>query len=380
MKYYKMNVSNTLKIKMMKRLPIILLLFLAAALITSCSGEEQETQDEQGLVKLVNVESRMVEPQTFERFLRLVGTVESENDVQISAEVSGRIERFYVNKGDRIAKGAPILKIDDRKLLRQQAQLQAQAEQAREQYERLKRVFEQDSIGSEMNLIDAKAAYQERKGALESVEVDLNNTTVRAPFTAVFDEKMLDVGEMASPGMQLVRIIGSSDLKIAAGVPSRFSEAVSKGDEADVWFDFQQSDTLSLPISYVGQSIDQDARTFKVEIDLPAEARKYKVDMNANVKLRTLRQDGSIIVGEEYVYQKGNGFLVYTVAKSDSGNTVARARSVRLGPSYENSVVIENGLKTGEEIITVGSSFLQDSMRVKVVRNRDKEIAQQNNQ
>ncbi len=364
----------------MKSTIITLLLFVSALILASCSGEEPETTNEEGLVKSVNVESRVVEPQTFERFLRLVGTVESENDVQISAEVSGRIERYYVNKGDRIARGAPILKIDDSKLLRQQAQLQAQTEQAREQYERLRRVFEQDSIGSEMNLIDAKAVYQQRKAALEAAEVDLSNTTVRAPFSAILDEKMLNVGEMASPGMQLVRIIGLEDLRIAAGVPSRFSEAVSTGDKAEVWFDFQQSDTLSLPISYVGQSIDQDARTFKVEIDLPAQARKYKVDMNANVKLRTFQQDSSIIVGEEYVYQKGNGFIVYTVAKSDSGTTVARARNVSLGPSYENSVVIENGLNTGEEIITVGSSFLQDSMRVDVVKNRDKEIAQQNNQ
>lgn len=344
-------------------------------LLSGCSAEEPQATEGSDLVKSVNVETQTVSPQTFERYLRLVGTVESENDVMISAEVSGRVERYYVNKGDRVQQGAPILKIDDSKLARQQAQLQAQTEQARERYQRLKRVFEQDSIGSEMDVINAKTTYEERKAALEAVEVDLRNTTVRAPFTATLDEKMIEVGEMASPGMPLVRIIGTENLKVVSGVPSRYADAVSTGDRAQVWFDFQQADTLYLPITFVGQSIDQEARTFKVEIDLPRNTENYKVDMNANVKVRTLKQDSTLVIGEEYIYQKENHFVVYTVAKNDSGKTIALEHRVKTGPSYENSVVIENGLNFGEELITVGSSFLQDSMRVNVVANREKEIA-----
>jgi len=361
----------------MKKIPLIVLILCAAAAFMSCSQEEQETPQEE-LVKTVNVEIRTVKPRTFERYLRQVGTVKSEDDVQVSAEVSGRIERYFVQLGDRISKGAPILKIDDSKLQRQQAQLQAQAEQAREQYERRKRLFEQDSIGAEIDLINAKATYEERKAALETVEVDLRNTTVRAPFSAMLDQKMLKTGEMASPGMPLIRLISSENLKIVTGVPSRYGDAIKAGDTAQVWFDFQQSDTLKLPITFVGQSIDQEARTFKVEIDLTKSARNYKIDMNANVKIRTFKQDSSVVVGEEYIYQKENNFVVYTLARNDSSKTVASERIVKTGPSYENSIVIEGGLNIGEELITVGSSFVQDGMRVNVVDDRDEEIAQHN--
>jgi RND family efflux transporter MFP subunit len=361
----------------MKKISIAVLLFVAAAGLAGCASEEPPASKEE-LVKTVNVETRIIKPQTFERYLRLVGTVESENDVLISAEVSGRIERYYVNKGERVPKGAAILKIDDSKLVRQQSQLQAQTEQAREQYQRLKRVFEQDTIGAEIDVINAKAAYEERKAALEAVEVDLRNTTVRAPFTAILDEKMLEKGEMASPGMHLVRLIGIENLKVVTGIPSRFSDAVTEGDQAQIWFDFQQADTLRLPITYVGQSIDRQARTFKVEIDLPKRTQNYKVDMNANVKIRTFKQDSSVVMGEEYIYQKEKGSVVYTLARNDSSKTVARERTVKTGPSYENNVMIEDGLNIGDELITVGSSFLQENMRVKVVEERDKEIAQQN--
>lgn len=345
-------------------------------IVTACSQEQETPQEE--LVKTVNVETEILEPKVFNRYLRLVGTVESLNDVQISAEVSGRIEKYYIEKGTQVKKGAPILKIDDDKLLQEKARLEAQTGQAREQYERLKKVFEQDSIGSEIDVINTRSAYQQSKSALESIKVDIKNTTVRAPFDAIFEDRMLEAGEMASPGMALVRIIGREQLKVTAGVPSRFSDVVSPGDEAEVWFDFASSDTLSLPITYVAESIDPQARTFKIEIALPPKAEKYKIEMIANVKLRTLQRKGAVVIGEEYVYQKERGFVVYTVEENEEGNLVAKEQLVQLGPSYENNVVIEAGLEPGRRLITVGSSFLQDDTRIEIVDGENNELAQQN--
>lgn len=354
----------------------IITTFLILGMITACSKEQEAPQEE--LVKTVNVETEILEPKTFNRYLRLVGTVESLNDVQISAEVSGRIEKYFVEKGKTVKQGEPILKIDDSKLMQEKARLEAQTEQAREQYERLQRVFEEDSIGSEIDIINARAAYRQSKSALESVKVDINNTTVKAPFDAIFEDRLLEAGEMASPGTQLVRLIGRDQLKVTAGVPSRFSDVVSIGDEAEVWFDFESSDSLSLPITYVAESIDPQARTFKIEIALPQKAEKYKIDMIANVKLRTLNRDSVMVVGEEYVYQREQGFVVYTAEENDEGNQVAREHLVTLGPSYENNIIIESGLETGQRLITVGSSFLQDNTRIEVVDGMNQELAQQN--
>ncbi|MDZ7694842.1 MAG: biotin/lipoyl-binding protein [Balneolaceae bacterium] len=96
----------------------ILLVFFLAGLITACS-EEQQAAEQEELVKTVNVETTMIEPQLFQRYLRLVGTVESANDVRISSEVSGRIEEYFTEKGKRVQKGEPILKIDDEKLMQE---------------------------------------------------------------------------------------------------------------------------------------------------------------------------------------------------------------------------------------------------------------------
>lgn len=341
-----------------------------------CSQEQEAPQQQKELVRNVNVQTEVLQPREFERYLRLVGTVSSENDVIISSEVSGRIERYYRPKGAQVQKGENILKIEDSKLLSEKARLEAQTEQAREQYQRLKQVFEEDSIGSEIDIINAKAVYEQSKAALASIIVDLENTTVKAPFDAVLEERMLEVGEMASPGAPLFRLIGSNELKVNVGVPSRFSDVVKKGDKAQVWFEFETSDTLSLPITYVGQSIDPDARTFQVEIALPERTENYKVDMVANVKLRTLHQENALVIGQEYLYQKEGGYVVYTVGQDDEGNLVAKEQPVTVGSSYENRVVIAEGLQAGDELITIGSSFVQNNMRITIVEDENAGLAQ----
>lgn len=359
----------------MKKLSIISLSLLA--FFAGCSQEQEVAQEES--VKTVNVQTEVLEPKVFERYLRLVGTVTSLNDIQISSEVSGRIEKYFVDKGSRVRKGEPILKIDDSKLLQEKARLEAQTEQALEQFKRLQRVFEQDSIGSEIDIINAKSAYQQSKSALESIKVDLDNTTVEAPFNAVLEERLLEAGEMAGPGMPLVRLIGQDQVVVRAGVPARFADVVNRDDKAEVWFDFASSDTLSLPITYVGESINPRARTFDIELALPSNTQKYKIDMSANVKLRTLQRDNAVVVGEEYVFQKDQGMVVYTVGQNESGDPIAEEQPVMLGPSYENNVVVESGLNNGQRLITVGSSYLQNGTRIKIVDSKqDDELAQRN--
>lgn len=355
---------------------VILTVFLAITLFAGCSEKEETAQEE--LVKTVNVETTTIEQQPFERYLKLVGTVESQNDVHISAEVSGRITEYFVDQGDEVQKGEPILKIDDSQLVRERERLEAVTAQAKENYERLKRLYEQDSVGSEIEYLNAKYNYEQSKASLEAVKVNIGKTTVNAPFDAAIENILLEEGEMASPGAVLVRLIGTNKLKVSTGVPSVYSDVVNKGDMAQIWFDFQRSDSLRLPITFVGKSISPQARTFEVEIRLPAETEEYKVDMIANVMIRTLRDEKAIVVGKEYIFQKGDQNVVYTVDKNQEGKPIARMKPVILGASYKNEIIIENGLEPGEELITVGSSFLQDNMRIEVVNEKGTKIAQGN--
>ncbi|WP_421772991.1 efflux RND transporter periplasmic adaptor subunit [Gracilimonas sp.] len=355
----------------------LLLVTLVAVFFAACSGGETGEADEsEELVKTVNVVSKNITPSVFTSFVRVIGTVETSNDIMISAEVSGRVVSYSVEEGDVVREGQTIIKINDAKLKSEKARLEAMTEQARENYERLKRIYEEDGIGSEIDYLNAKYNYEQTKSALESIKVDLENTSIKAPFSGTVESKMIEVGEMVSPGTPVVRLIGTTDYIVSAGVPARYSDAVRTGDNVEVWFDTQDQagDTLLGTVSFAGKSISSQNRTFRIEIQLP-KANEYKVDMIANVRLKTYEQENAIVMSEEFIYSKEDGYVVYLVGENEDGQPVAKERKVTLGNSYKTKVIIEDGLEEGEELITIGSAFLEEGMRITLKEGSGSEIA-----
>ncbi len=348
----------------MKKLALFASLFVIIAFAACSGGEEVQTNTEEELVKSVNITSQTVQPSTFASFVRVVGTVETSNDIMISAEVSGKVISYNVKEGDPIRKGQAIVKIDDSKLKQEKARLEAMTSQAKENYERLKKVYDEDGIGSEIDYLNAKYAYEQSNSALESINIDLANTSIKAPFNGTIESKMAEVGEMVSPGMPVVRIIGSDDYIISAGVPARYSNVVRTGDDVEVWFDTQGSDTLNGKIKFAASSINPQNRTFRIEVDLPKKENQYKVDLIANMKLKTNQQENVLVISEEFVYSKEHGYVVYVLSKDEEGHDIAEERIVLLGQSYKSDVIIESGLEIGDHLITLGSAFLDDGMRV----------------
>lgn len=342
----------------------------------ACSNQSKtnlKVEEEQ--VKSINVKTQIVERSSFASYVRVVGAIETSNDIIISAEVSGKILSYLANEGELITAGETILKIDDAKLLQEKARLEAQTAQARENFERLRSIYEEDGIGSEIDYLNAKYAYDQSISSLKSINIDLENTSVRAPFTGRLESKLLDVGEMVAPGAAIIRLIGTQEYKISAGVPARYANAVHTGDEVDVWFDAEETDTLLSTISFVASSINPQNRTFKIEVDVPENSENYKVEMISNIRLRTNQQENVLIISEEFVYSKEDNYVVYVLAENEKGEQIAQERVVELGNAYKTEVIIKNGLMEGDQLITLGSAFLDDGMRIKVMNTQNASIA-----
>ena len=335
----------------------------------NCSSDEMESSEPEELIKMVNVETEVLSSEPFNSFLRLVGTVETSDDVQLSAEVSGKVFMHLVSEGQKVQKGQTILRIDDAKLSQEVARLEAVVAQYETTWKRVQTLYEEENIGSEIDYLNAKYAYDQNKSALSSLSVDLENTEIIAPFTGVVETIFVEEGEMVAPGMPAIRLIGANQFVISAGVPARYANVVELGDRVDVWFDTQVQDTLAGTIVYVANSIDPSNRTFKIDIRLPSGKTYYKVDMIANLRLNTLSLNQAVVVSEEFVYSKGEGYVMYVKGTNSEGKDIALERKVELGPSFKTEVVISRGLAPGDEIITIGSAFLNDRVRINVVNS-----------
>jgi membrane fusion protein, multidrug efflux system len=363
---------------MNNRMKPIKLLLCAALLFGGTIACELEETEEERDIRTVDVETVTLEPSTFESFLRQVGTVTSTGDVTVAAEVTGVVAEVLKREGDKVNAGEDVVRLDNRRLTQEVRRLEAATNQSRENYERLNRLFENEQIGSEIEVLNARFTFEQNLSSLESAKIDLENSVIKAPFPGTIENIMAERGAMVSMGAQVFRIVSDEDKKIRLGVPARFANAVDMGDEAEVWFNFDPDKRYFLPVSFIGNTIDSRNRTFRVDINLPSELANIKVEMIANVRLRTEHILDVIRVNEEFLFQKNNRYVVYTAGVNDDGVPVAIENVVELGPSFENYTVISEGLDEGDELITLGSSYLEDGTRINRVDKRSSGFASVN--
>ena len=360
--------------KIMKRTWMVRgLSLVAATLLAACGGDAQAddpAEQAEGFTRVINVEVSEVRPEVFLEQIRLTGVALADQDVLVAAEESGVVEEILVDKGQRVTAGEPILRIDDDVLQAQVAQARAQAELAQQTWERRKRLWEEDRVGSEIAYLEARFAAEQTAANLEGLEARLARTTIRAPFDGVLDERRVEVGSMVSPGETVARVVALSRVKVAAGVPERYAPDVRPGGRATVFFDVLPGEEFPATIDYVGASVSPQNRTFPIEIAMANPRLQVKPEMVANVLVDRRTVEDAVVVPQDALVRVEDGYVVF-VAEDGPEGMVARERTVVLGPSQNNRVVIEDGLDAGDRLIVVGQRSVAEGDRLNVVGGDD---------
>jgi RND family efflux transporter MFP subunit len=332
---------------------------------TAEADDAQESAGAADFARVINVEVAPLATEGFVEEIRLTSVALASQDVQVAAEESGVIRELYVDRGDRVAEGDPIAKIDDRVLAAQVAQARAAAELAAQTWERRRRLWEDDRVGSEIAYLEARFAAEQTAASLTGLEERLGRTVVRAPFSGVLDDRFVDVGAMVNPGDAIGRLVDLSPIKVAAGVPERYAPDVRVGDEAVVQFEVLDEPYTSR-IGYVGATVDPQNRTFRIEVELANPNGLIKPQMVAGMSVTRRSVSEAIVVPQDALVRVENGYVVFVLGERE-GVQVAEARPVTLGPTRRNLVVIQEGVTAGEQLIVVGHRSVADGDRVNVV-------------
>jgi RND family efflux transporter MFP subunit len=269
-----------------------------------------------------------------------------------------------------VSTGDPIAKIDDQLLSAQVDQARAAADLAQQTWERRKRLWEEDQVGSEIAYLEAKFAAQQTAASLSGLEQRLARTVVRAPFGGVLDERHVDIGSMVNPGESIGRLVDLDPIKVFAGVPERYAQDIEVGGMAQVRFEALGDLTVEAPIRYVGSTVNPSNRTFSIEVELPNPNRDIKPQMVANMAVTRRRVVDAIVVPQDALVRVEDGYVVYVVVEQ-GGEAEAEVRPVELGPTRRNLVVIESGLVLGERLVVVGQKSVSHGDRVRVVGERE---------
>lgn len=341
-------------------------LFLLVPLLAGCGGDTETDAVQEEFQRVINVEVLPLEVSSFSERIRMTGTVKANREVEVSAEESGVVRELLAERGATVREGDPLLRIDDRILRSQVREAEARAELARETWERRRRLYEEDGVGSELAYLEARYGWEQADAAYSNLSERLDRTVLRAPISGVLEDRIVEVGSNVSPGSPIGRIVQVNPVKVSAGVPERYAGEVEPGTTATVGFDGLRTSGQPASITYVGATVDPGNRTFEVEMTLPNPDRLFKPEMVANVEVVRRAWEDVIVIPQNAMIRTEDGFVAF-VAVEESDGTRAQRRSLVLGPVQGNRAVVEEGLESGDRLIVVGQNQVAEGDRIQVV-------------
>lgn len=310
------------------------------------------------------VTTTVVTSNKFEKFINIEGVVITDKSVNVVSEVPGRVIDLKVQEGDYVKKGDLIARLDLESYNKQKAEIQTQLELARDINDRQSKLWAQN-IGSEVQYLQAKNNVERLEKSLAVIEFQLSKSFVYAPISGVVDREMTKQGELASPGMPIVQLINTRDVKVSADLPERYLNILKRGMTVDVHFPSLNMDAKGR-VTLLGRSIDPANRTLGFEVDVPNPGSVLKPNLLSELKIKEKSYMDTIILPIELIQEDVTGKRYILKVANEGGDVVAKRVYVKVGDVYEGNALITDGLHRGDEIIIDGARLVNDGETIMI--------------
>jgi len=302
-------------------------------------------------------------------WIRAIGSIHADQQVDLSAEVGGRVGEIEAEVGDLVEKGALLARLDDERLRIARDLARAEVEMARANLEKSRRDAQRQvnlyegQVTSEFSLEQANLKARVDEGQLKvtqarlaAAERDLADASIISPVDGEITRKHVEVGELVEAGTPVFDIAKIDRVKVVVHVSELEITRLRKGQEAEISVDGHPGVVFLGTVNTVSAQADTQTRAFPVEILVVNDrAEKLLPGFIGRARIRGRTFENTISLPEEVVVQR-DGRPVVFVATGDT----ASARAIETGFAHRGRVVITKGLKAGDRVIVTGQQSLQD--------------------
>ena len=324
--------------------------------------EKQMGADKPTEVKTTNVVVLPVAAQTFKHFVEVQGSLDSDNNISVSPKMGGVITAVPVQVGDMVRQGQVLVVIDDAPLRQSLAEIQTSYDLAKTTFEKQQSLWNQ-KIGSEIQYLQTKNNKESLERRMASLNTQLAMARVSSPISGTVDAVNVKVGQQALPGVGVVQVVNLTQMKVKAKVADTYINSIKKGDPVIIKFP-DISEEKQARITFAGQVVNPQTRTFDIEVMLANTDKKLKPNLLSIVSINDNVIKNALVIDENLVQNTELGKIVF-VAEDENGKSVAKLKKIKTGVSYNGKVVVLEGLKEGDKLITVGNQDLVDNQPIK---------------
>ena len=354
--------------KMKKDLSIALSGIMAVLMLTGC-GHKTETEVAPTKVKVMNGQTSAVPIETV-----FSGTVEEDQATSLSFATAGTVRQVLVSEGQRVSRGQLLAVVDDMSLRSAYASAKAVLTQAEDAYQRMKLLHDNHSL-PDMQWAEVESKLEQARSMEAIARKNLSDVRLTAPSSGVISRKLTEVGQQVLPGMEVLRMIDVSRVKMKINIPEQDVAGIHVGQHATATVEALDSRTYDVNVSEVGTTANALTRSYDVKFTVANADGALRPGMLCTVQFAlgsaSVTDGGITVPASAVMLTERNTHYVWVITDGRSAEgrlqgKKAHRQDVTIGGYVSGGVRIQ-GVADGAQIITEGMQKVYEGCNVKVV-------------
>lgn len=289
------------------------------------------------------------------------GTFIPAHVIDLVSEAQGSIVKIYREKGDKVASGQIIAKVDDTLLQAQLMVAQGNFDKAKRDLERFDNLAGTEAI-TQRQLEDAKLAYTNAESNLITIKKKIADTNIKSPITGIVNDDFIEPGAFLSVGAPVAEIVAVHPLKLDLKVSENEVAMISIDDSVQVYTGIDPQNSYEGIVTFVAAKGDESLK-YAVEVTLEKNAaEKLKPGMYGYADFSYDLDDNSLVINKKAIVGSLEDPKVYVA----EGKT-AKLKPIKIMPIDEQRVRVFSGLKEGEKVVVSGQINLTDGREISVL-------------
>lgn len=299
----------------------------------------------------------VIQPVKLSDKVATIGTILSNEEVDLKSEISAKITKIYFKEGSRINKGEVLVKLNDAEQRAQLLRAQHRQTLAEQAEKRQRQLFEKQLISAE----DHENAITELnivKAEVQIIQAQIDRTDIRAPFDGVVGLRYVSEGSYITPATRIATLQDNRIVKIDFAVPEKYAGEIKSGDK--ITFTIQGSSRNYIGTVYAQDpKIDLATRTVNMRATSPNSDATLFAGAFANIEVDFKEKDALVVPSEALIPElKGHKVFLYKSGK-------AMPQSVNTGLRTDKLIEITSGVQDGDTLITSALLQLRPGMEVR---------------
>lgn len=308
------------------------------------------------------VEASRPHVESINETLAAVGTLRAEEAITVRPEVAGRIEAVLFDEGQKVARGAPLFRLDASLVQADVAEAQANATNSERELKRAQELSQRKLIAqADVDTRRAQAAVDGAK--LASSRTRLGKTEIRAAFAGTTGLRKVSPGEYVNIGDALVDLVALDTLKLDFSLPEVYLGRFRPGQKISITVDAQGTKRFDGEVYAVAPQVDLATRSVTLRARVPNADGSLFPGQFAKVALEIGSRENALLVPEQALWPQGDKQQVYIIRDGK-----AELIEVKTGLRKPGLVEIVSGITANDEVISAGQMKIGPGVRVQTAQ------------